>query len=182
MSELAVPRPIPHSWLADFRQSHGARLHRLAQALLGQDAEDGVQDAYQRLVGLELEPDEAQNREAYLWTVARRAVLDTHRRFRRRRVERTLDEAIDAETLAVLSEEPSALADRAERNRFLRDAIGTLPAGYREALVLRDVEGLRYAEIAETVGIPIGTVRSRLAAATAELARRLRHWLEEDER
>ncbi len=49
------------------------------------------------------------------------------------------------------------------------EAIDALPEEFREVLVLSDVEGLRYAEIADTLGIPVGTVKSRLFRARHQL-------------
>lgn len=56
----------------------------------------------------------------------------------------------------------------------VRDGLDRLPAHYREAVLLRDFEGMNYAEIAAVLGIRIGTVRSRIARGRE----RLRHWLE----
>lgn len=61
-----------------------------------------------------------------------------------------------------------------ERNRLLDRAIGSLPAEFREAVVLRDQQGLAYEEIAAATGVPVGTVRSRLARGRAQLAKALR--------
>ena len=66
-------------------------------------------------------------------------------------------------------ESPEEHAERAELARFLQAAITTLPPDQRMVLVLSDVEGLSYAEIAATVGVPVGTVKSRLARARARL-------------
>ena len=62
----------------------------------------------------------------------------------------------------------SELIARADGARLER-AISALPAPFRETLVLRDIQGLNYREIAEVTGVPIGTVMSRLARARARL-------------
>jgi RNA polymerase sigma-70 factor (ECF subfamily) len=54
-------------------------------------------------------------------------------------------------------------------SRMLREALEELPVGFREVLVLRELEGLSYKEIAELVGIPIGTVMSSLARGRERL-------------
>lgn len=64
---------------------------------------------------------------------------------------------------------PEEAAQQAELTRFLQSAIVTLPPDQRVVLVLSDVEGMNYQEIADTVGIPVGTVKSRLARARARL-------------
>jgi len=70
------------------------------------------------------------------------------------------------------SPEERALAGDAER--VLQAALDELPAAFREAVVLRDVEDLSYEEIAEVLGVRIGTVRSRIARGRRRLAERLR--------
>lgn len=64
---------------------------------------------------------------------------------------------------------PEEAAQQAELTRLLQSAILTLPPDQRVVLVLSDVEGMNYQEIADTVGIPVGTVKSRLARARARL-------------
>jgi RNA polymerase sigma-70 factor, ECF subfamily len=60
-----------------------------------------------------------------------------------------------------------------ERERALRKALGTLKRVYREAVILRDIEGFTYEEIATTLDISVGTVKSRLARGRQELRRKL---------
>lgn len=60
-----------------------------------------------------------------------------------------------------------------ERERALRSALTTLGSAYREAVVLRDIEGFSYEEIAVTLEISIGTVKSRLSRGREELRRKL---------
>src|SRR5918993_3194297 len=60
-----------------------------------------------------------------------------------------------------------------ERERALRKALRSLSLSYRETVILRDIEGFTYEEIAETLGINVGTVKSRLARGRLELRHRL---------
>ena len=60
-----------------------------------------------------------------------------------------------------------------ERERALRKALRSLSHSYRETVILRDIEGFTYEEIAETLGINVGTVKSRLARGRHELRQRL---------
>jgi len=66
-------------------------------------------------------------------------------------------------------ESPEENVERGELARLLQQAIATLPPDQRVVLVLSDVEGMSYAEIAETVEVAVGTVKSRLARARARL-------------
>jgi len=80
-----------------------------------------------------------------------------------------------ANVLDVPSDEPSAedaLVGRAEQD-LVRSALADLPAIFREIIILRELEGLTYQEIARATGIPIGTVMSRLARARDQLRGRL---------
>jgi RNA polymerase sigma-70 factor (ECF subfamily) len=63
----------------------------------------------------------------------------------------------------------NAVAWHEMRGELLRQALERLPAEYREVIVLHEIEGLAYREIADVAGIPIGTVMSRLARARAKL-------------
>lgn len=81
------------------------------------------------------------------------------------------------------SEEPSAeqrLVGAAERDYVLR-ALAELPPAFREVLVLREIEGLSYREIADVVGTPPGTVMSRLARGRRDLRKTLTKLIEKDE-
>lgn len=79
--------------------------------------------------------------------------------------ERHGDEVTAAGAVVVLPVNPEAAAiERAER-KLVRDCLELLPRDYREVLVLREIEGCSYREIADIAGIPIGTVMSRLGRA-----------------
>jgi RNA polymerase sigma-70 factor (ECF subfamily) len=78
------------------------------------------------------------------------------------------------ENVAADLETPETLALRAFDRRRLNEAIGALPAPFREVLVLRELEDLAYKDIARVVAAPIGTVMSRLSRARRLLAESLR--------
>ena len=81
--------------------------------------------------------------------------------------------ALDAEVAAAepdRGEGPEALAARALDRRVLNEAIAALPPQFREVLVLRELEDFAYKDIARIVGVPIGTVMSRLSRARRLLA------------
>jgi RNA polymerase sigma-70 factor (ECF subfamily) len=64
---------------------------------------------------------------------------------------------------------PGAALERSEEERQLQEAMNRLSHEHREVLVLKDIEGLKYEVIAEILGVPIGTIRSRLHRARLEL-------------
>jgi RNA polymerase sigma-70 factor (ECF subfamily) len=78
-----------------------------------------------------------------------------------------------AATLATSSENPEQQTLAHEREVVLRSALQRLGRAYQETVILRDIEGFTYEEIATTLGINVGTVKSRLARGRQELRRRL---------
>ena len=77
---------------------------------------------------------------------------------------------------------PSSHLEEAERDAQIQDALDRLAPDHRAVVVLKEFEGMPYEEIAETLGIPIGTVRSRLHRARGELKHLLRDLIDADER
>ena len=75
--------------------------------------------------------------------------------------------------------EPLGAVQREELRRGVREAVAALPELHREVVVLHNLEGLKLREVAEVLDIPVGTVKSRLAAAFVMLRRSLRGWKEE---
>ena len=76
------------------------------------------------------------------------------------------------------STEPSFGLDVSDRQRLVQQALGELSDELREAIVLKEVEQMSYEEIAEVVGIPLGTVRSRIHRARMELRQKLAAFIE----
>ena len=74
-----------------------------------------------------------------------------------------------AEPLPDLGRDPEDLAVASDDSRRVGEALSQLPIEFREAVVLRDLEGLAYEEISATLGVPIGTVRSRIARGRERL-------------
>lgn len=143
-----------------------------------EDAEDVVQDAflkaYQKL-------DQFQgNSKFYTWLV-RIAVNEALMRLRKRRTGKmvSIDEDVETEEgsmprdLADWSPDPEAMYGQSEIGDILRKTIQGLPPGFRVVFVLRDVEGLSTEETAETLGLSIPAVKSRLLRARLQLRERL---------
>jgi RNA polymerase sigma-70 factor, ECF subfamily len=74
--------------------------------------------------------------------------------------------------------DPQATAQLSELQRQVQRAIQSLPPKLRAVVVLHDMEGLSYEEVARTVGCPVGTVKSRLFNARLMLRRKLQHYVE----
>lgn len=107
----------------------------------------------------------------WVYRIATNAARDVLRRERE-----TVD--IDDLALATSGEGPEAATEREERGERVREAVLALPPASREVLVLREYEGFSYREIAEALGIPIGTVMSRLNYARNHLRKSLAPYLE----
>ena len=155
---------------------HLSDAYKLARWIVGNptDAEDVVQDA---CLGAfrGIEGYAGGNARAWLLTITRNAAFTWLSKNRSATVfsvddieeveRKELDRGLPMEG----SETPeAALIAKADANR-LEAAIAQLPVPFREALVLRDVQGLDYREIAQVIKVPIGTVMSRLARARSRL-------------
>ena len=101
------------------------------------------------------------------------AFLDDVRRRRRRP---TVSLPDDGDRMLVdAAADPDAVVASTSLSADIQDALRSLPEEFRTAVVLCDVVGLQYDEIAEDLGIPIGTVRSRIHRGRAQLRERLRN-------
>ncbi len=133
------------------------------------DAEDVVQDACVRALRYEASLHGANGR-AWLLTIVRHAFYDWCERNRPAELLRDDGAAVDA-AVDTTSPGPEEAALRNDASQRLADAVAELPVGFREVVILRELEGLSYKDIARVVDIPIGTVMSRLARARALLQR-----------
>jgi RNA polymerase sigma factor (sigma-70 family) len=133
------------------------------------DAEDVVQDAYVRALRFfsSLRNEDAR---AWLFTIVRNTYYGRFSRRAGSPVMTVADEDGDADNRADVSLDPEAQLIQQQAVEQVRRALERLPTDFREVLVLRELEGLSYKEIAAIVGIPLGTVMSRLARARERLA------------
>jgi RNA polymerase sigma-70 factor (ECF subfamily) len=131
------------------------------------DAQDVVQDAVLRALRY-FDGYRDGDARAWLLTIVRNCCLSWQRRHRADRLAVPFADEV-TEQLSDPQESDALAIERSER-AVLERAIATLPTEFREVIVLREVEDLSYKEISEVVGIPIGTVMSRLARARKRLA------------
>lgn len=142
----------------DLVARHQAGLVRFLTHMVsnGADAEDVAQDTLLRAYRA-LKDFRGQSAfRTWLYQIGANAAR-THLDRRRQRQEQP-DSDEDARAVA----SPERIEDRVIAHDQLRRALAQLPDDWREAVLLRDIEGLEYREIAETLGIPIGTVESRI--------------------
>src|SRR5438105_8298902 len=142
--------------------------HNLARWVLGnrQDAEDAVQDAYLRALTY-FDGFHGEDGRAWLFAIVRNACYARLRTNRRNAKVLEPVEALDLAPDGGPGPEAQQLRN-ADRQR-VEESMACLPAEYREALVLREMEGMSYKQIAQITETPIGTVMSRLARARRRL-------------
>jgi RNA polymerase sigma-70 factor (ECF subfamily) len=150
------------------------RLYNSLVRVLGsaEDARDAVQDAFvQAFVKL----DTFRGASAFYTWLYRIAFNTAMSHARRQRPTRSLDEErTDRGREPVdMQPTPAARLDMSERAVQVQQALAELCAEHREVIVLREMDGCKYEEIAEMLELPVGTVRSRLFRARLELRDRL---------
>ena len=154
----------------DFEQvflPHLDAAYNLARWLLrnDQDAEDAVQEAYMRAYKA-FARFRGGDGKAWFMTILRNVCYTMIDKLRKHETPEPFDEEIHQ--AGGESERQEAFRQKANAES-LHDALEKLPDEFREIIVLHDLEGLAYKEIAAVVGIPIGTVMSRLARARGRL-------------
>ncbi|HEX9552300.1 MAG TPA: RNA polymerase sigma factor SigE [Streptosporangiaceae bacterium] len=163
----------PPSW-EDVVREHSARVYRLAYRLTGNshDAEDLTQEVFVR-VFRSLPTYTPGTFEGWLHRITTNLFLDITRRRQRIRFEGLGDEA--AARLRGAEPTPSQAFDDRHLDHDIAAALADLPPEYRAAVVLCDIEGLTYEEIADALGVKLGTVRSRIHRGRAQLRAALEH-------
>ena len=142
-------------------------------------AEDLAQTAFARIFARRADWEPTGKFSTFLWRVALNLCHDELRKTKRRgecSLE-ALDDVGDSATDFIASElpAPDQQADTSERAELVRNALLKLATHYREVVVLRHYEGLKFHEIGEVLAIPEGTVKSRMAEALTQLNRLLKH-------
>lgn len=141
------------------------------------DAEDLVQDTYLKAFRSAGQFEAGTNLRAWLFTILHNTARN---RFRDRTrawvtVDTDMVEGASGTTDAIRqSETPESILLRDILGRELQDAVDALPEAFRQAVWLRDVEEFTYAEIAAMLGVPVGTVMSRISRGRRMLFNRLR--------
>ncbi|HUI25539.1 MAG TPA: sigma-70 family RNA polymerase sigma factor [Candidatus Kryptonia bacterium] len=166
--------PVPYDDFTEVALSCWNGLHFAARRLTrsSADADDLVQETYQLAFRNYRELRDLAKGRAWLHTILHRQAVTRYRR-QHAGPSLVLDDAADD------SEATSTVPDIGDPIEHLslqeiRQAVEALPTDLRIAVVLCDIEGFTYAEIAELTNCPIGTVRSRIARARAKLMVRLR--------
>jgi RNA polymerase sigma-70 factor, ECF subfamily len=153
-------------------QRHQTQIYRVAYRLTGNhdDAEDLAQEAIVEAFRAFDRYQPGTYFDRWLYRIMSRTFIDTVRRRNRRPVV-SLDAPIHGEGDSLVtfigdsSQDPQQLTEMVDLDGVIQAALDRLPQEFRTAVVLADVEGLSYDEVAEALRCPVGTVRSRLHRA-----------------
>ena len=168
---------------AELVRTHHRRVYGLCYRFTGNgaDAEDLTQDVflkiYSNLSSFDMERGSLQ---VWITTMTRNLLVDNFRRTKNQRATSSLDEGWDAtdelrpvDRLTAEGPSPHEKAAQKELAKMVQGALTKVSPELREAVILRDLQDLDYKEIAQVLGIPEGTVKSRISRGRAELARLL---------
>jgi RNA polymerase sigma-70 factor (ECF subfamily) len=172
---------------AEMVRAHQKRVYGLCYRFTGNaaDAEDLTQDVFLKIyTNLSSFDGTRGSLPVWITTMTRNLLVDNFRRTRNQRATGSLDEGWDqseelrprlsvADRLADGGPSPHDAAARNELKKMVEKALMKVSADLREAVILRDLQDMDYKEIAQVLGIPEGTVKSRISRGRAELARLL---------
>lgn len=165
--------------LSELIERYQNRMYRFLLRIVREpaEAEDLFQQTWLRLVEKIRHFDANRNFEAWLFTLARNLAIDHLRRIR----PESLDEPIGGDSHGATAGDQLQSRDRPvtegilerERAGRLAEALETLPLSYREVLTLRFEEEMKLEEIAQVIGAPLSTVKTRLRRSLGQLRDRL---------
>jgi RNA polymerase sigma-70 factor (ECF subfamily) len=156
-------------------ERHTRKVFGLAYRFTGRvdEAEDLTQEVFVKVYQTLDKYREAEGPfGAWLMALARNHAIDHYRHGRQERARRAEDPLV-LETAPAREEHPIAGLEREERAHLVQRGLRALPPDLRLPLVLCDLQGLSYDEIAASLKVPLGTVKSRINRARLELAKRL---------
>jgi RNA polymerase sigma-70 factor (ECF subfamily) len=164
-------------------RTHQRRVYGLCYRFTGNaaDAEDLTQDVFLKIYSNLGSFDGARGSlTVWIATMTRNLLVDNFRRTRNQRGTSSLDDGWDqteeirpADRLMAAGPTPHEAAARKELAHMVQGALAKVSVELREAVILRDLQDFDYKEIAQVLGIPEGTVKSRISRGRAELARLL---------
>ena len=157
---------------------HTRKIYNLCYRFTGRpaEAEDLTQEVFIKIFQTLRSFDAGQGSfPTWLNRVARNHLVDHYRRTKRDRATSSLDDEIGGiEEVPSPTVEPVAQVEAREQRELLQQGLDKLSPDLREAVVLRDLQDLDYQEIAQVLGVPEGTVKSRINRGRLELARVLK--------
>jgi RNA polymerase sigma-70 factor (ECF subfamily) len=168
---------------AELVRTHHRRVYGLCYRFTGNpaDAEDLTQDVFLKVYSNLASFDTARGSlQVWITTMTRNLLVDNFRRTRNQRATSSLDDGWESaeelkpiDRLTARGPSPHESAAQKELANMVQEALSRVSVELREAVILRDLQDLDYKEIAQVLGIPEGTVKSRISRGRAELARLL---------
>jgi RNA polymerase sigma-70 factor (ECF subfamily) len=172
---------------AEMVRTHHKRVYGLCYRFTGNpaDAEDLTQDVFLKIYSNLSSFDMSRGSlQVWITTMTRNLLVDNFRRTRNQRATGSLDDGWESapgersdlkpiDRLTARGASPHELAAQKELAKMVQDALARVSVELREAVILRDLQDMDYKEIAQVLGIPEGTVKSRISRGRAELARLL---------
>ena len=168
---------------AELVRAHHRRVYGLCYRFTGSavDAEDLTQDVFLKIYSNLASFDLARGTlQVWITTMTRNLLVDNFRRTKNQRATGSLDDGWDQseelkpiDRLVARDPSPHEMAARKELEKMVQEALALVSVELREAVILRDLQDMDYKEIAQVLGIPEGTVKSRISRGRAELARLL---------
>jgi RNA polymerase sigma-70 factor (ECF subfamily) len=168
---------------AELVRTHHRRVYGLCYRFTGNpaDAEDLTQDVFLKVYSNLASFDTGRGSlQVWITTMTRNLLVDNFRRNRNQRATSSLDDGWESTEelqpitrLMASGPSPHESAAQKELAKMVQDALARVSVELREAVILRDLQDLDYKEIAQVLGIPEGTVKSRISRGRAELARLL---------
>jgi RNA polymerase sigma-70 factor (ECF subfamily) len=170
------------AWASLVREHH-QRVYGLCYRFTGSptDAEDLTQDVFLKVYSNLASFDKMRGSlKVWITTLTRNLLVDNFRRTRNLRATSSLDDGWESaddlkpvDRLTSRGVSPHEAAAQKELAKMVQEALARVAVELREAVILRDLQDLDYKEIAQVLGIPEGTVKSRISRGRAELARLL---------
>ncbi len=168
---------------AELVRTHHRRVYGLCYRFTGNptDAEDLTQDVFLKVYSNLSSFDTGRGSlQVWITTMTRNLLVDNFRRTRNQRATSSLDDGWESseelrpiDRLTAGGPSPHESAAQKELAKMVQNALARVSVELREAVILRDLQDLDYKEIACVLGIPEGTVKSRISRGRAELARLL---------
>ncbi len=168
---------------AELVRAHHRRVYGLCYRFTGNgaDAEDLTQEVFLKVYSNLSRFDTVRGSlQVWITTMTRNLLVDNFRRTRNQRATGSLDEGWESieelkpvDRLTAKGPSPHESAAQKELAKMVQDALARVSVDLREAVILRDLQDMDYKEIAQVLGIPEGTVKSRISRGRAELARLL---------
>jgi RNA polymerase sigma-70 factor, ECF subfamily len=133
-----------------------------------QEAEDMTQEIFLKLYGSLKKYDFSRNFTAWLLTLAKNHLIDEYRRTKWEKTQR--DEFDDQRISQASFDSPERSLVQEENRKIVWEGLNRLSPDIRMTIILRDIEGRSYEEVAETLDLPLGTVKSRVNRGRLQLA------------